>query len=355
MIGSSADVVVAQAYLNGVTGFDVDDAYQRLSDAALLANLPAGEGRGGRDDFSDYARYGYAPYPEPVSLTCELNQDDFALANLATALGHSDDAQTLMARAQGYQKLFDPSTGFLRWRDDTGAIPDAGFTPSDFGPAEFVEADAYQTQFCPQFDIAGLMQVWGGPTAFVAGLESLFESSQTEREAAEAAAANPPVGYEPNLLAVNIPPTYYFAGNEPDIHYVYLFAQAGRPDLTQKWVPWLRSHYYSSQPSGLPGNDDGGTLSAWYVWSSIGLYPVPGSDRYIVGTPAFAEIDVAVTGGTFRIAATGVSSTNIYVQSATLNGAPLTSAILHRADLKPGGTLTLVMGSQPSAWGQTPG
>ncbi len=352
MIGSGADVVIAQAYLNGVTGFDVADAYQRLRDAALLADLPAGEGRGGRDDFSDYSVLGYAvaSHGGAVSLTCELNQDDFALANLAQVLGHADDAQALLARSHGYQKLFDPTSGFLRSRDATGAIPDAGFDATNFGSDEYVEANAYQTQFCPQFDIDGLMQLWGGRSSFVAGLESLFESSQMEREAAEAVAANPPSGSEPNLLAVNLPPKYYFGGNEPDLHYAYLFAQAGRPDLTQKWVPWLRSHYFSAQANGLPGNDDGGTMSAWYVLSALGLYPVPGSDRYIVGTPAFPRVDLTVGGGTFTITASGVSAQNVYVQSAKLNGVALQSAIIHRADLKSGGSLELVMGSAPSNW-----
>ena len=133
-----------------------------------------------------------------MSLTCELNQDDFAFGNLAQALGHADDAQVLLARSHGYQKLYDPSTGFLRAHDAAGDIPDDSFDPSNFGLApEYVEADAYQTQFCPQFDIEGLVQVWGGQTAFIAGLESLFESSKSEREAAEAVAANRPMGTDP--------------------------------------------------------------------------------------------------------------------------------------------------------------
>jgi predicted alpha-1,2-mannosidase len=284
-------------------------------------------------------------------MTCELNQDDYALSQLAQALGHADDAQALLARSRGYQKLFDPATGLLRWHDADGGVPDDSFDPGSFSQyQEYVEADDYQTQFCAQWDAEGLAQLWGGSDKLVAGLAALFEESRTEREAAEADAARQGKSAEPNLLAVNLPPRYYFGGNEPDIHYAYLFAQAGRPDLTQQWVPWLRSHYFSSQPAGLPGNDDGGAMSAWYVFSALGLYPVPGSDRYVVGTPLFPKVEMALPGGTFTVTAQGVSAENIYVQSATLNGAPLNAAVLHRADLKPGGALTLVMGSSPSTW-----
>jgi predicted alpha-1,2-mannosidase len=350
MIGSAADVIAAQAYLNGITGFDVQDAYKRLRDAALLADLPAGEGRGGRDDFSDYSVLDYAVTGGAVSLTCELNQDDFALSQFATALGETADAQALAARSHGYQKLYDPTTGFLRARDAQGNIVSDNFDAGNFGLApEYVEADAWQTMFCPQFDVDGLAQVWGGRAQLVAGLSSLFDATEKEHTADLAQQANP-MGLDPNLLNINLPPVYFFGGNEPDIHYPYLFAQAGRPDLTQKWVPWVMSQYYSSAPNGLPGNDDGGTMSAWFVWSAIGLYPIPGSGKYIVGTPAFQEIDMALTGGTFKIVAQNASSTNIYVQSAKLNGVALNSAIIQWSDLKPGGALELVMGPKASQW-----
>lgn len=361
MIGSAADVITSEAYLNGVTGFDVTNAYQRLRDAALDQTLPAGEGRGGRnDDFSDYSQYSYVVAGSgnsSVSHTCEYNQDDFALANLATALGNTSDAQTLMARSKGYQHLYDPSTGFLRGHNADGTIQtDDNFDPDNFGlSAEYVEADAYQTMFCPQWDAAGLAQTWGGNAKLVAGLEQLFENTQTEREADVAAAKAAPPDEDPNEFSLNLPPVYYFGGNEPDIHYAYLFAQIGRPDLTQKWVPWIRANYFSSEVNGLPGNDDGGTMAAWYVLSAVGLYPIPGSDQWIIGTPQFPQADLQVQGGVFSVVANNVSAANIYVQSAKLNGATLNTAVIHHSDLKAGGSLVLEMGPKPSTWAVTQG
>ncbi len=354
MIGAAADVMVADAYLKGITGFDTADVYKRLRDAALLADLPAGEGRGGRDDFADYAAnsFVHVGHGSAVSLTCELNQDDFALANLATALGMADDATVLMARSHGYQKLFDPATGFLRGREDDGTITNPNFKPEVFdNSAEFVEADAYQSQFCAQWDADGMAQLWGGKAKLVAALEDLFEKSKVEREQAVADAKADPTS-DGNVLAMNLPPKYYFGGNEPDIHYPWLFAQLGRPDLTQKWVPWAMQAYFHNGVDGLPGNDDGGTMTAWYVWGALGLYPVPGSDRYLLGSPQFPRVDIQLKTGTFSVIANGVSAQNLYVQDATLNGKPLNSAVIHHADLQPGGSLVLTMGPAASTWGQ---
>ncbi len=354
MIGAAADVMIADAYVKGITGFDVADVYKRLRDAALLADLPAGEGRGGRDDFADYAANGFVHVGNgpAVSLTCELNQDDFALANFASALGMADDATVLMARSHGYQKLFDPATGFLRGRDATGAIVNPNFKPEIFdNSAEYDEADAYQTQFCAQFDADGMAQLWGGKDKLVAALEDLFEKSKVEREAAVAAAAADPTS-DGNVLAVNLPPHYYFGGNEPDIHYPWLFAQLGRPDLTQKWVPWAMQTYFHNGTAGLPGNDDGGTMTAWYIWGALGLYPIPGSDVYLIGSPQFPQVDIRLKDGVFSVMAQGVSPQNVYVQSATLNGQALDTVRIHHADLKAGGSLVLVMGPAASAWGR---
>jgi predicted alpha-1,2-mannosidase len=354
MIGAAADVIIAEAYVKGITQFDSADVYKRLRDAALLKNLPSGEGRGGRDDFDDYAANGFVHvgHGSAVSLTCELNQDDFALANFAQALGMADDATVLMARSHGYQKLYDPATGFLRGRDDDGKITNPNFKPEMFDNSEeFVEADAYQSQFCAQWDADGMTQMWGGKDKLVAALEDLFEKSKVEREQA-VADAKADLTSDGNVLAMNLPPRYYFGGNEPDIHYPWLFAQLGRPDLTQKWVPWAMATYFHNGVDGLPGNDDGGTMTAWYIWGALGLYPVPGSDRYLIGSPQFPQVDIRIKDGVFAVIAHDVSAQNLYVQSATLNGQPLSTPIIHHADLNAGGSLVLQMGPTPSQWGR---
>jgi len=153
-------------------------------------------------------------------------------------------------------------------------------------------------------------------------------------------------------LKTGLQPHYYWAGNEPDVDAAYLFAALGRPDLTQQWIAWIRASWFTAGADGIPGNDDGGTMSAWLLWSSLGIYPLAGSAEYVIGAPLFPKAEVGVPGGTFTVIGQDVSDTNIYVQSVTLNGKALTTPYLHHADLKAGGQLTFVMGPKPSMWGQ---
>jgi len=149
-----------------------------------------------------------------------------------------------------------------------------------------------------------------------------------------------------------IPNPYYWHSNEPCLHAAYLFAMAGEPSLTQEWVRWALGTNYAKKPDGLPGNDDAGTMSAWYVLSSMGFYPIAGKDLYVIGSPTMRRSTFAVAGGVFEIRAPKTSATNLYVQSATLNGAPLASPFLRHADLAAGGVLELTMGPSPSSWGK---
>jgi predicted alpha-1,2-mannosidase len=345
MIGASAEVILGDAYAKGITGYDAEGAYQILRAAALDTTTPPG-GRGGRDQVVPYMMYGYVPADvatnSSVALTTEYANDDFGLATLATGLGHSADAATLTARATGYRKLYDPTSGFLWSKNSDGSWASPHDDPTVFTP-EFREANAWQSMWMVTQDWEGFGAA-AGKAALIAHLEQMFELT---------------VGYYQgidfsNQLQTGGQPPYYWAGNEPDISAVYLFAALGRPDLTQRWIAWLRASWYTAGADGIPGNDDGGTMSAWLLWSALGIYPRAGSDRYVLGAPLFPEARIAVAGGTFTIDAPGVSDTNLYVQSVTLNGAPLTTPELHHADLKAGGNLTFVMGPSPSAWGQTP-
>jgi predicted alpha-1,2-mannosidase len=344
MIGASAEVILGDAYVKGVTGYDAEGAYQILRAAAMDATAPTG-GRGGRDQVVPYMMYGYVPADvtgSSVALTTEYANDDFGLATLATGLGHTADAATLTARATGYRKLYDPTSGFLWGKNSDGSWGTSHTDPTAYTD-EFREANAWQSMWMVSLDWQGLAQT-AGKAALIAHLEQMFELTLTYYQGLDFT----------NLLKSSGEPPYYWAGNEPDINAVYLFAALGRPDLTQKWVAWIRASWFTPGAEGIPGNDDGGTMSAWLLWSSLGIYPLAGSDRYIVGAPLFPEAQISVGGGTFTIDAPGVSDTNLYVQSATLNGAPLTTPELHHADLKAGGKLSFVMGPAPSTWGQTP-
>jgi putative alpha-1,2-mannosidase len=192
-------------------------------------------------------------------------------------------------------------------------------------------------------DADGLASLAGGRSALVKKLEAMFELTREDYEQ---------IDFSAPLSAGSLRP-YYWHGNEPDINAAYTFAQIGRPDLTQKWVAWLRATQYTAGPDGLPGNDDGGTMSAWFVWSALGLYPIVGSDRYVVGAPLFPHAEIARGGGAFTIDAEGVSDTNIYVQSVTLNGVPLEAPEIRHADIRAGGALVFEMGPHPSVWGRS--
>lgn len=146
----------------------------------------------------------------------------------------------------------------------------------------------------------------------------------------------------------SFPPPFYWHGNEPDVHAPYLFAQAGRPDLAHKWVRWIMSHLYSSAFDGVTGNDDAGTLSAWYVWSALGLYPLPGSDQLILGTPLFPRAEIAIAGGTLTIEAPDVSSENLYVEEVELDGEEIEGAMVRQQDLRPGVSLCFEMDDEPA-------
>lgn len=342
MIGASAEVVLADAYLRGVTGFDAQGAYAILRAAAMSSTTPAA-GRGGRNNVVPYMQLGYVPSSvgASVSWTLEYAQDDLALAGLATALGHPEDATTLLARRTGYQKLFDPMTGFLWAKDDTGAFTSDHSAPSSY-TTDFDEANAWQSVFGPWHDMPGLTGLFGGNARFVEVLEGFFEQGKADYDAINWS--------EPS--SVGLQPAFYWGGNEPDMHTPYLFALAGRPDLTQRWVRWVENEIYGAGADGLPGNDDGGTMSAWLVYSALGFYPVPGTDSYVVGAPRLPSASLTLGGGVFTIDAPGVSDQNLYVQSVMLNGAPLTTPVLHQSDLHAGGSLVFVMGPTASSWGR---
>jgi len=342
MIGASAEVVLADAYLRGVTDFDAEGAYEILAAAAMSTTTPAG-GRGGRNNVLPYMQLGYVPASVGVSVswTIEYGQDDAALANLATALGHTADATTLNARRTGWSKLFDPATGFLWAKNEDGSWATGHLKPTNFG-SDFDEANAWQSLFGPWHDMPGLTGVLGGNEGFVTTLESFFVLGKADYDAVDWT----------SLISAGLQRKYYWGGNEPDMHTPYLFALAGRPDLTQRWVRWVENEVFGAGADGLPGNDDGGTMSAWLLYSALGFYPVPGTDAYVVGAPRLPHATLALPGGTFTIDAPGVSDTNLYVQSVMLNGAPLNAPTLHQSDLVGGGSLAFTMGPHASAWGR---
>jgi predicted alpha-1,2-mannosidase len=335
MLGAPADIVIADAVARGVPDAGGDLAWDRLRAAAMDAVAPP-DGRGARDGIEPYLELGYMPLTtgRSVSTTTEYAHADFALAQLAAALGHDADHDALLERSHGWRQLYDPAVGFLRGKSADGTFPATAFDPLAMSD-DYAEANAWHSLWMTSVhDAAGLAEVMDGDDAVIAKLDEFFTLAQEDWDRGDEAAAN-------------FPRPYYWHGNEPDLNAPYVFAQLGRPDLTQRWARWVQDTMYTDAPSGVAGNDDGGTLGAWYVLSTLGVYPVPGSDRWILGTPRFPQARVRVGGHELVITADGVSDAAMYVDHVELDGVPVDAAEISQAQLAGASTLAFFMSTAP--------
>ncbi|HUT53827.1 MAG TPA: GH92 family glycosyl hydrolase [bacterium] len=331
MIGQNADNVIADAYVKGVRNFDAAAAYAAMRQAATEP-MPPGRGYPELDGLAEYMSQGYVPadrYGGAASWTIELSYNDFAIAQMARALGHDEDHDTFMARSGNWRNIWDAKSGYLRGRKADGAFkwPFAAWAWTSY----YVEGDARQWVWAPLHDAHGLIELMGGPEKFAQRLNGFFEKS-AER---------------PDTFLWD---TYYWHGNEPDIHAAYLFDYAGRPDLTQKWARWVMAAKYKNAPGGLDGNDDCGTLSAWYVFSALGFYPVAATDTYLVGSPLFPRAVLHLPGGDLTVRAVNDPAKNIYVRRVSINGRPLERPWFRHDDIAHGGEIVFEMSAEPGAW-----
>jgi predicted alpha-1,2-mannosidase len=339
MFGTPADIAVSEAWQKGVQDFDVQTAYRSMRQVAL-EGVPEGSRFAGRGDVAQYNQLGYEAdeaSSKSVSKTLEYCWEDYAISQLAAALGYKEDADLFARHAQFYRNLWNPATKYFQPRDAGGAFFN-DFKPlllsyADFGgkyTKAYCEGSAEQWRWAVPFDPDGLISLFGGPEPFVKALTTFFEKSTKG-------------------VGVWNPGPYYWHGNEPDIFSVYLFNSAGRPDLTQKWARWILDTKYADKYYGLDGNDDGGTLSAWYVLSSLGFYPVAGTTKYQVGSPLFDKAVVQMgEGKVLTVVAENNSPTNVYVQQLSINGTPLGKTWFDHADITGGGELRFVMGPDPA-------
>ncbi|MEJ7603392.1 MAG: GH92 family glycosyl hydrolase [Kofleriaceae bacterium] len=328
MLDASAAIVIADAVLRGVTDTGAEQAWPALRAAAIDPVAPAG-GRGGRNDVEPYLQLGYVDRSRgrSVSTTTEYAHDDFALAQLAGALGHTADRDALLARRLGWRRLYDPEVGFLRGKHADGTFPTTPFDPLELGE-DYAEANAWHSMWMAGIhDPDGLAEILGGRDAAIVKLAEFFELAKLDFDRADEAAAN-------------FPRPYYWHGNEPDLNAAFLFAQLGRPDLTHRWVRWIQDSYYRDTPDGVAGNDDGGTLGAWFVLSALGVYPIAGSDRWILAAPRFPRARIVVGGRELEIIADG-AGTGVAV--IVLDGVPLDAAEITHAELAGARTLRFVM------------
>ena len=356
MIGSNSANLIADAYLNGVRGFDVETLYQ-----AMVKNATTSQGRPvdkkgkvvgavGREGVEYYNRLGYVPYDvginENAARTLEYATADFSISRLAAALGKTEDAKLYATRAQNYRNLYDTQSGWMRGRKKEGSWS-APFSPYKWGDA-FTEGNALHYSWSVMQDVQGLADLMGGREAFVKRLDSIFTTppifddsyyGQTIHEIRE-------------MQIVDM--GQYAHGNQPIQHMTYLYDWAGAPWKTQYHVRDVMKKLYSPAPDGYPGDEDNGQTSAWYVFSALGFYPVtPAVGQYAIGSPLFQTVKLTMPGGkTLTIEAANNGPGNVYIQSASFNGTPHDKPWLTRAALQQGGTLRFVMGPTPNtAWG----
>lgn len=352
MIGSNSANIIADAYLNGVRGFDVETLYE-----AMVKNATTSEGRPtdergrvvnavGREGVEYYNRLGYVPYDvginENAARTLEYATADFSLSRLAAALGKTDDAKKYAAQAQNYRKLYDSQSGWMRGRNQDGswATP---FNPLKWGDA-FTEGNSLHYSWSVMQDVQGLADLMGGDKAFVDRLDSIFTTPPLFDESYYGQ-----VIHEIREMQI-VDMGQYAHGNQPIQHMIYLYDWAGAPWKTQYHVRDVMKKLYAATPDGYPGDEDNGQTSAWYVFSALGFYPVtPAVGQYAIGSPLFRTVRMTMPSGKIlTIEAQDNTPENVYIQSVSLNGRPHDKAWFSREQLQQGGTLRFVMGPKPN-------
>jgi predicted alpha-1,2-mannosidase len=326
--GSNGDVLVADAVVKDLGGFDLRTACEALlKDATVQSQDPIIEGR----ELADYERLGYMSLGQTRSgsRTLEYAYDDFCVAEVARAAGNTAEAERLLRRSGNWANLWDPQTRSIRPRYADGRwlenfrpeteYPDTSV--SEWWDVPFYEGSAIQYSTFVPHDMPGLIRRLGGDAAFTAWLDELFARKH----------------YDPT--------------NEQDLLAPYLYIHAGRPDRTAERVRSLLESAYQDGRGGLPGNDDSGTMSSWYVWGAIGLFPNAGQPYYYIGSPIFQRVAIDLgQGRQFVIEAPATSAANRFVRSASLNGNPLNRAWLRHSEIVNGGRLVLDLGPSPTDW-----
>ena len=345
MIGSNSATLIADAYLKGVRGFDVEVLFE-----AIIKNATVNEGRPvksvGREGVDYYNELGYVPYDvginENAARTLEYAYADFTIAKLAEALGKQEEAAVYYEKARNYVNLFDPSTKLMRGKKQNGEFQ-SPFNPFKWGDA-FTEGNSWHYSWSVFHDIQGLIDLMGGKKHFTGMLDSVFNL--------------PPVFDDSyygfiiheirEMQIVNM--GQYAHGNQPIQHMLYLYNYAGEPWKSQHRAREVMEKLYTPHPDGYCGDEDNGQTSAWYVFSALGFYPVcPGTDQYVFGSPLFNKVTLTLENGNeFTIHADGNSPSDYYIQSASLNGQAYDRSWIDYASIMEGGDISFTMGGEPN-------
>ncbi len=345
MIGNNSSSVVADAYLNGVRVKDIETLYQTaLEGTQKVHPTVSSTGRLGHEYYNEL---GYVPYNvgihENAARTLEYAYNDWCLYMLSKELARPKKEQKMLReRALNYKNLFDPETKLMRGRNEDGTFQ-TPFNPLKWGDA-FTEGNSWHYTWSVFQDVEGLIELMGGKREFVAMMDSVFSV---------------PPHFDNSYYGFTIHEIRemqimnmgnYAHGNQPIQHFPYLYNYAGEPWKSQYWVREIIDKLYSATPDGYCGDEDNGQTSAWYVFSSLGFYPVtPASGEFVLGTPLFKKITLHLENGeSFVISAPNNSFENRYIQSAELNGEPWTKNFLRFSDIAQGGEIVYDMGSEPN-------
>jgi predicted alpha-1,2-mannosidase len=351
MIGSNSAPIIADAYLKG-RPMDAD-----LLLEALIKNATVAEGRPvnsvGRAGVDFYNALGYVPYDvginENAARTLEYAYADFTIAQMAEKMGKPELAATYYEKSMNYKYLFDPSTGLMRGKNEDGKFQ-APFNPLKWGDA-FTEGNSLHYTWSVFHDVQGLIDLMGGKAQFEANLDEVF----TMPPDYDASYYGFTIHEIREMQIVNM--GNYAHGNQPIQHMIYLYNYANASYKAQEKVRDVLTKLYAAEPDGYCGDEDNGQTSAWYVFSSLGFYPVtPGVDEYVIGSPLFDKATLKLSNGnTFEITAKGNSSENFYIQSAQLNGQPHDKSFVTYQDVQQGGSLNFVLSDTPNKnWASKP-
>lgn len=336
MIGNHSIPVITDAILKGILGIDMEKAYEAVYNSSVTSHP--------NSPFEVWEKYGFMPeniQTQSVSITLEQAFDDWCVAQLAAKLNKDADYQRFHKRSEYYRNLFHPKTKFFQSKNDKGEWIEP-FDPYQYGGNgghPFTEGNAWQYFWYVPHNIQALMELTGGTKAFEQKLDTFFTSTYKSEQMNHNASGF--VGQ-------------YAHGNEPSHHVAYLYNFAGQPWKTQKYVSHILNTLYNNTSSGYAGNDDCGQMSAWYVFSAMGFYPVnPADGRYIIGSPLLDECTLKLAGNKeFRIRTIRKSPEDIYIQSVTLNGKKHKDFFITHQDIMNGGTMVFKMGKKPSGWGK---
>ncbi len=336
MIGYHSAAVIAEAYLKGIKGFDPDYALKAMVKTATNENY------GG---LRYYEKYGYIPVDkeiEAASKTLEYGYDDYAIALMAKSLGEKGIFNRFLKRSFFYKNIFDKKTGFMRAKMSNGKFREP-FDPlrANYG-GDYTEGNAWQYTWHVLQDPIGLIKLMGGRKKFAKKLDLLFKVKGDEKKYGSVEDMSGFIGQ-------------YVHGNEPSHHIAYLYDYAGMPYKTQEKIKLIMKTMFDNTPAGIPGNEDCGQMSAWYIFSALGFYPVsPVEGVYVIGKPLFKKVQINLPNSrSFSVISKNLSEKNIYIKSAKLNGKKLKRAYITHQELMRGGILEFTMDNKPNKkWGR---